>query len=213
MAIANYSDLLALMDQYLGGDISSAYYPDFVLFSESRFNRLLRTRDMVNTDTQSLSNDAVALPSDYLEWFSVSYVGTTTYDLRYAEPDSEEWRFRYRPNSGPSMFTILAGNLQIRPSGSGDVTLYYYQTVPPLVSNNTNWLLTRAPDLYVYTALAEAHVWNMDENRAAQYFSLAFSEAEKLVQDSDSNKSGRRALRANSVEAFAQARSNQMGPP
>jgi hypothetical protein len=193
MAIANYTDLNAAIADYLARSDMDSRIPDFISLAEGRFNRSLRTRDMEASGTLTLTSGQATLPTDYLEWISATWVGTRTQDLQYAEPDGETWRRRYRPNGDPQLFSILAGKVQIRPVTTGSLSFYYYQQIPALASNATNWLLTRAPDLYLYTALAEAMVFVKDDERRNQFLQLAQNELEKAIQAGDSNKIARRS--------------------
>lgn len=188
MAIATYSDLTAALSDWLARADISAPAADFVTLAEARLNRALRAQEMQATVTTAITAGAVALPADYIEWLSVRWVGTRTQDLTFVEPDSPEWRFRYRPTQDPSMFTVMAGSFEIRPVGTGNLKVYYFQKIPPLASNATNWLLTKSPDIYLYTSLAEAHIYMKDETRAGDFLGLAKAEVESQSIAADSGK-------------------------
>lgn len=194
MALSNYTELqAAIADQLTRSDLTTNIV-DFITLAEARMNRVLRTRDMETSAAGTFSSGTFSLPADYLEWISLQWTNVRSQDLRYAEPNSERWSRRFRPNGDPQMFTILGGSVRTRPSaGSGSYTFYYYQKIPALASNSTNWLLTRAPELYYYTALAEAHAFLKDEARAAQYLALANLDLQKANSDADSNKVSRRS--------------------
>lgn len=189
MAIANYTDLKASIADFLARSDLTLKASDFIVLAEARLNRALRAVEMQATASSTLASGAVAIPADYLEWISARWVGARTQDLAFAEPDSPEWRFRYRPNGDPQMFTILAGNIEVRPIVAGDVKLYYYQKIAALSDSvATNWLITKAPDLYLYTSLAEAHIYMKDEARAGEFLALAQTEAQKATIAADANK-------------------------
>jgi hypothetical protein len=188
MTISTYTDLQTAVADWLARADLAARIPDFVALAEGHFNRELRTREMVAVSSSALSFGAVTLPVDFLEWISAQWQGARTHDLRYCEPDSEQWRFRYRPNGDPSMFSVFGSNLQIRPAAAGTAVLTYYQQVPPLASNATNWLLTKSPDLYLYRALAEAYIYQKDDKRAEEFVQLAEIETKKAIGAADSNK-------------------------
>lgn len=207
MAIATYAELQSAVGDWLARSDLSASIPDFIKLAESRMNRILRTRDMEASATVTMTTGSGPLPSDYLEWIEVIHNGTRAPVLRYVEPDSEEWRFRYRPGGDPTMFAILAGTLKIKPvPATGDCTLTYYQSIPALASNSTNWLLTRAPDLYLNYSLAEAYIFIKQYDRAKDFMALAEQETQKTTMDGDSNKQARRPSRKVDVEDIAAAR-------
>lgn len=192
MAIANYTDLQSAVADYLARADLTARIPDFVTLAESHFNRDLRTREMMTFATIALTSGAAAAPADMVEWVSAGWVGTRSRDLKYCEMDSEQWRFRYRPNGDPSMFTILGSVISIRPIAAGSVNFVYYAAIPALAINATNWLLTKCPDLYLYRSLAEAYIYQKNDARAAEFLGLADAQVQKAAESADTNKAGRR---------------------
>src|SRR5512143_2692080 len=195
MALATYSDLKTAIANYLARSDLTNVIPDFITQAESRMNRKLRTFDMEVSQSVTMSSGVGTLPTDYLEWISVTWTSTDSrnQDLRYVSPNSEEWRLRYRPNADPSMFTILASQIKLRPVSSGNITFYYYQKIATLnTTNTTNWLLTKAPDLYVNYALAEAAIYLKDEEKKNAFLQLADTQADRLVMEADTNKVARR---------------------
>lgn len=207
MSISTYAELQTAVADYLARSDLTARVPDFITLAESRFNHSLRTRDMETSSSVTMTDGSGSLPSDYLEWISATWVGTRTQDLHYAEPDSEEWRFRYRAGGDPSMFSIIAGTLKLKPVVTGNVTLVYYSSIPALASNSTNWLLTRAPDLYLYTALAESYIFTKNAVGAQAMLALADGALAAANLDADSNKVVRRPGRA--AEAQDRATTSQ----
>ena len=206
MSITTYTELQTAIADYLARSDITAAIPDFIKMAEARMNRSLRTHDMEASATVTMTSGSGSLPADYLEWISVTHDGSTyDSDLRYVEADSDEWRFRYRPNGNPQLFTILAGTLKIRPVVSGDCTLGYYQSIPALATNSTNWLLTRAPDLYLNYALAESYIYTKQYDRAKDFMMLAEGNLAKAVEDGDSNKMARRPTRGAAIENTAAA--------
>jgi hypothetical protein len=196
MSITNYSELQSAIADYLARADLTARIPDFITLCESRLNRVLRTRDMESGANITLSGGGGALPVGYLEWITATWNGTRSASLRYVEPDSEEWRFRYRPNGDPTFFTVLSGTLYVRPLATGTVSLYYYFAIPALSGTPTNWLLNRAPDMYVNGALAEAYKFIKDDAKATQFYQLFEADIQKLINDADTNKVARRPYRA-----------------
>lgn len=188
MAISNYTELQSAVADFIARSDLTSKIPDFIAIAEARLSHALRAHEMQASSTGSLTDGVIALPSDYIEWLSARWIGSRTQDLAYVEPDSPEWRFRFRPNGDPQMFTIMAGNVEVRPVGSGNLKLYYYQTIPPLASNSTNWLLDKAPDIYLYTSLGEANIYMKDEQRAGEYLAMAKNEAEKVSLAADASK-------------------------
>jgi len=191
MAITTYSELQTAIADFIARSDLSAVIPNFIALAESRLSRAVRAQEMQASTLNALLDGAIELPTDYQEWLSCRWIGTRTQDLAFVEPDSPEWRFRYRPNGDPQMFTIMAGNLEIRPSSTGNIKLYYYKTLTSeaLADNNTsNWLLAKCPDMYLYTSIAEYHLYMKDDARAAQFLVLAKAEGDKESIATDTSK-------------------------
>ena len=51
------------------------------------------------------------------------------------------------------------------PDDTYSATLTYYQKIPDLATNSTNWLLTQWPDLYLYSTLLQAAPYLKDDDR------------------------------------------------
>jgi hypothetical protein len=194
MALSTYSELQAAIADFIARSDLTSVIPDFITLAEGRMGRSLRCQELQASSTIALSSATAALPTDYQEHINCRFIGTSparTQDLAYVEPDSPEWRFRYRPNGDPQMFTIMADNIEIRPSGTGSVKLYYYKTlVSDALSalNTDNWLLTKCPDMYLYTSIAEYHLYMKDDARAAQFLVLAKAEGDKESLATDTAK-------------------------
>jgi hypothetical protein len=205
MAISTYTELQTAVSDYLARSDLTAYVPNFIALAESRMNRVLRVRDMETDASITMTAGSGPLPSGYLEWLAATWNGTTDQDLRYVEPNSEEWRYRYRPGGNPMVFTILGSNIKIKPVVTGNLSMTYYMAIPALASNSTNWLLTRSPDVYLNYSLAEAYIFIKDPTTAKDFMSLANEESNRMVTDSDSNKVARRPSRKAELEDIATA--------
>ena len=72
------------------------------------------------------------------------------------------------------------------PDGSYGVELLYYQRVPALSdSNTTNWLLTEAPDVYLYGSLVHSAPYLADDARTAVWAQIFGAAMQRLNQSSD----------------------------
>jgi len=72
------------------------------------------------------------------------------------------------------------------PDGSYGVELLYYQRIPALSdSNTTNWLLTEAPDAYLYGALIHSAPYLADDQRTAVWAQIFGATMQRLNQSSD----------------------------
>jgi hypothetical protein len=91
----------------------------------------------------------------------------------------DEYRFATSDVAAqPRYFTVFGNELELAPTPDGAYTIemVYRQNVPALASNGGNWLLTMAPDLYLYGALLEAAPY-IKEDARIQTWGLGFTSA------------------------------------
>lgn len=169
MALDTYAGLKAAVASWAirTGDAQfEAQVPDFITLAEKRFNRSLRVGGMEKTVTLTPDGlGAVVLPADYLEYRSVS-PGVAGYgEMEMVDPGSQVGDYR---NGGVARRFSISGNvLQTYPLAGNGVILTYFAKVPPLSdASPTNWLLDKAPDLYLYGSLLEAAPYMEEDNRA-----------------------------------------------
>lgn len=163
-----YSVLLSDIASWSQRDDVSTVSPRWVTFATAAFNRDLRVPEMEARDTRILTTEFVSLPSDFLEMRAV--MTSTGEELRYLAAQ----QFVTIVDSGvkldKSIYTIEDFQLRMYPvptvSNPLTVTILYYEDIAPLVNaSDTNWVLTRYPDLYLYGALIHARAWLHDEQR------------------------------------------------
>ncbi|MBB3997197.1 phage adaptor protein [Aureimonas pseudogalii] len=130
-----------------------ATVPDFIRLLETRVNRELRTTFQETSAPIALTNSVGDLPTDYLAFRNFSTIGAFPHVL--VSSASAGWGDQF----------AIEG-LKVRLGGltpSAGVTLDYYARIPPLSdANQTNWLLQRAPDIYLYGSLLEACIFMQD---------------------------------------------------
>lgn len=177
MALDTYANLQSSIITYAmrtGDEGFTAAVPDFITLCEARCNRIIRVREMETTATLTLDADGTAsLPADYLAFRDVTATG---YDparsLKAVSPDYATEEHPY-DGSSPQHFSITGSTLRTHPKGTGDVRLRYFQRIPALSdANPTNWLLTKAPGVYLYGALLEAAPFMFDDQRMNTWSSL-----------------------------------------
>jgi len=191
-AITNFSTLKTSIEDTLGRSDLTSQLEGFISQAEARFSRTIRGRDMEATYTLSLNADGEAtLPSDFLEMKSISCATTPVSWPELVDMDSDEFLFRHRPNANPQYVGISGTTIIVRPAANVSATLYYYQRVPALTSlNTTNWLVTDAPDVYLYGSCLEAAIYLRDMERIQMYSEMLTTAIDELTGE-------RRADRAN----------------
>jgi hypothetical protein len=105
----------------------------------------------------------VALPADYLAWRRLTWTGNPRQELGYVEPSWLQAAYPDLPTDSPRVFTIEGGNIKTMPLDPGNIALelVYFQQIPALAANSTNWLMSQHPDLYLFGALTEAQAYTV----------------------------------------------------
>lgn len=193
MAISTYTELqIAVLSwTHRDGDTAfTALIPDFVRMAEARFNRILRTRAMEADFAQvALSDGAASLPADFLAFKELRFVGDVSYTL---QPKSLEWiRSHDASASEPRYFAVTGSQVVCWPT-AGDIAGTYYEEIPSLADNSTNWLLTAHPDLYLFATLTEAALYMQADDRIPLWAEKASSllDAVQRTDDRDSFDGG-----------------------
>lgn len=159
MSIATYNELVSAIGDWLDRSDLATRAADFIRLTEVRLNRLLADPEMEVATT--LTGDGAALPADFGSMISIG-----TADGNRLSPMSNAEYAAILPSPGTSRYyTIREGKVYYVP-GSANTTIVYRRSIPPLsTSNTTNWLLDRAPDVYLYGSLVQAEAFLAEDDR------------------------------------------------
>lgn len=169
MALANYSDLASNVATWIARSDLTSYIPDFVALFEAEFNQDpdSRYRQMETTTTLTPSSGVASLPSDFLEVRQVKWNGDPARDLEYVTPSYMTAAWSESPTDNPQVYTIYGSSLKVMPLSDTTLTLDYWQKLPGLQANTTNWLMTAYPNLYLAGTLVEAYAFIQEPEKAA----------------------------------------------
>jgi hypothetical protein len=165
MALNTYTALCAAVEAWLARSDLTAQVPDFVTLAEAKLNRTLRTRQMEQRSTATAA-EYVALPTNFWELRNIKTTGTPVYTLEQRAPFEMD-ALDDGTSGRPSRYCLLANQIRLAPVPDSAYTLEidYWEALPPLASNATNWLLDLAPDVYLYGAMLEAAAFMQDDAR------------------------------------------------
>lgn len=188
MSIDTRTELIAELGEVLDRDDLDARAPTWIKLAEARLNRLLDDPEMEVRTTTTAAGDYTALPSDFGAMVSVS-----TGDGRLHQTGQVEFAAYDHTISGvPRHYAIVDGSIAFAPANAtASIEMVYRRRIPALtVDNETNWLLTLAPDVYFYAVLVQAAMWDHDEDRAGIYKGALDEAIAELRQDGDKRKWG-----------------------
>jgi len=176
MTISDYASLIVDAGEYSGNDKFVHVAPRLLGLAELKLNRGLRVADMESSATLTLSNGNASLPADFLEAREVR----TSANVPIRAVSLQQLTSSYAENSGtPAGYAIVGSTLKARPISDQALTLSYYAKIPALTpAAPTNWLLTKAADVYLFALVNEIAIWAKDVAAAAaaqQLLMLALS--------------------------------------
>jgi hypothetical protein len=187
--IVDYASLRAAVTEYLARDQDVTLVgriPTFIQLAEAKFNRQLFVRQMEQRATALINlalsePEFISLPSDFQSMRRVrlsSVTGKPALEFK-SGTQIDEYRFETFNVSGrPRYFTVFGDELEIAPTPDAAYTIemVYRRKIPALAESDTNWLMTLAPDLYLYGALLESAPYIKEDGRI-QTWGLGFTAA------------------------------------
>jgi hypothetical protein len=204
MAITNYTELKDAVADWLNRADLTSQVPTFIQLAEARFNRIIRTRDMITRANATTNNEFVPMPIDWLETYKLELppnATNTPEPLMYVGPE-EASRFKANAINGkPRYYSILDGAFELIPAPSVGTTvtleLTYYARITSLSTGNpSNWLILKAPDLYLYASLMNAEPFLNNDERIPTWAQLSQSALDELDMDSERASRSRTSLNA-----------------
>lgn len=174
MAITDNASLVSAVSDWLARADLTAVVPTFVQLAESRLNRDVKSPRMLIKETGLAISYLIYIPTPALsssprfqEIVSLSVsVGGRDIPLPPLPPSMA---LDATVGAYPRGFYVLGENIVlVGGTGSESYTLIYKASLPTIASSVnyfTNWLLDRAPELYLYAALLEAAPYLKDDAR------------------------------------------------
>lgn len=190
MSISTYAGLVSAVTEWLARDQDTtliARIPDFITLAEAKLNRTLQhprmeKRSTASVNTSNSEPEFVSLPSDFQSMRRVRLSGVTGKPrLEFmAQSQLEDYRYSIdNVTDQPVYFTIVGDELELAPTPNENYTLemvYRANLAALSADNQTNWLVTLAPDLYLYGALLESAAY-MEQDERVGLWAAAFTSA------------------------------------
>lgn len=184
MALSTYSELKSAVADFLNRSDLTAVVPTFISLAEAGMERVLRTRNMISKIEISVDDEYVDLPNNFLEMRSMKLLNQVSASrIDFITLDAMDNLDPADMTSGITRYVSVVGDqFKFYPvtSAAYDAELVFYRTLPKLSdSNTTNWLLSLAPDAYLYGALMQSAPYLKDDQRIniwAQLYTAAIQQ-------------------------------------
>ena len=183
MAITTYAELKSSVADWLNRDDLTTVIPDFIELAEAELTRNLRHRKMITRSDANLNSEYTQTPADWFQTQTLILETDPGTQLEYITPEALNAKRAGSVAVGkPLWYTMIGTEIQVYPPADGTYTaeLVYYAELPALTdSNTTNWLLTLAPDIYLYGTLMQTAPYLQDDARLQTWAALY----QKKMQD------------------------------
>ena len=191
MAIVSYATLLTEFEAYLERTDFSPRFPTFLRLTESDVQKTLNDDpNMFVRATATAAGRFTALPTDFGQMIAVDLGGVGSGKMQAVTAADFT---AYDDKSGiPSVYAIIGNDLALAPSNTtATISMVYKRNIPALtVSNTTNWLLAKAPEVYLYGALMQASAFGWDDNRVPLWQAAYADAVETLRIDGERRRWG-----------------------
>jgi len=195
MAINTYATLKTAIADFLNRDDLTSAIDNFIALAEAQINRDVRHWKMEKraSGQQSASDEYMQIPSDWMETirFHVTDNGTSPLDLISRASMADKRASNEDAVGTPTHYTHADGQFQFYPTPSATTNtelLYYAKTTGLSASNTTNWLLSEAPDVYLYGALVHSAPYLAEDERVAVWAQMYAAAVAQLNNSSDTAK-------------------------
>jgi hypothetical protein len=183
--ISNYATLQSTIADYLNRSDLTSQIQTFIQFVEADLNSRLRAREMIVRATTTNDDEFVKLPLDFLEAINLQINGGMS-PLRYITLDEADIVNARKALTVPTFYSLMNGAIELVPPPAQDIEIemVYYGKIPALSdSNPTNWMLLKAPDVYLYGAMVHASPYLMDDPRVQVFGQIYLSRVESLNEE------------------------------
>jgi len=185
----NFGQLKAYVESAMGrSDV-----PDYVyMLTTAGINRDCRFLDMENYVEVVLTSQTADLPADFQSVIAIhTRIGGSASGTRIALQNVTTQGARLHSEPGyPRFFAIKDKVVLVHPDPDGEYELYidYIGALADLVAEtDTNDVMSRYPDLYLYQALTHAAIWAKD-GESEQSYGRAYAAALNLAKKDDMNR-------------------------
>lgn len=194
MALTNYTELRASIADTLNRDDLTAAIPDFIRLAEAQLNRVIRHWRMEDRVIATVDSQYTALPNNFIEPIRMIKTSGSVEILENGGAlEISKLREAANDTAGtPRIYVIVDQSFEVFPKPDSDITLEltYYEEIPDLATNSTNWLLTYFPDAYLYGSLLHSAPYLQEGNRIQEWGALYQAAISAINQDGERAKMG-----------------------
>lgn len=184
MPLDSYTGLKAEIADWLDDDGLADKIDTFIDIAEARFWEELRIREMMQRQTAPLSTTEryLSLPTGFRKMRQLRLL-TTPKPAPLDEVTERQLNDRICATAGQPRFFSVEGEIEFDrvANQAYSAEMKFYGALTPLSEDNeTNGLFLRAPDIYLWGALAMAEPWLENDPRIATWNGFYVERRDKL---------------------------------
>jgi len=138
------------------------------------------------------------LPTNYIQMRNFQINKSPIVTLSYVTPEIYDRLWGGSQGGIPSFYTIIGDEIQLGPIPGSVMTLemLFYKRFDSLsASVATNWLLTNAPDIYLYATMLEAEPFIMNDERVALWSTFLDKAINEMQEQDNKDRHSGSAMR------------------
>ena len=167
-AIATFDGLVSAVQDTLKDTTLESLAPRFIYLAECEFNRVLNNLEDEYTVLTDFADERITLPNDFKALRSLYIDADPRAVLRYMAPADLRTVYASVQTGQPEAYSIIANEIVFGPAPDTTytVSLTYDRMLTNLsAENQSNWLVEKHADLYLYTALVHAEFFGWNDER------------------------------------------------
>tara|TARA_R110002096_G_scaffold52845_3_gene137751 strand:- start:582 stop:1061 length:480 start_codon:yes stop_codon:yes gene_type:complete len=137
-----------------------------------------------------ITSQYVKLPVGYIGMRNIDLLTDPVTPLSYKNLQNLDRHRSSDPTGKPLYYSVMKNNIEFAPVPDGEYTIeiVYYQKIPPLSANPTNWLLDDHPDAYLYGALMHSAPYLQADERAGLWAGKYNQIIQQIISSDDKAK-------------------------
>lgn len=177
MAISTYAELKSAVADFMNrSDMTTAQVENFVSLCEADIRNDVRVRAMETSTAVTITNLTMPAPTLMLEAREL-----TIDDYQYKFVPLDIFTAHRKAGSASKVFTQKGSNFLVNAGGTAVVNLTYLEAPAALTTSTaTNYILTQAPDVYLYGSCAHAAQYYQDPANLERFKTLYLGGVKRL---------------------------------
>lgn len=179
-----YSSLTGAIASWGKRTYTTSQLDQFIRVAEADANMRLGQSFRVGTETTVTTNSegVAALPSGFIGMVSIVRDVLGSVPLKQVSWDALTSRNPYATAGDPEVYAIKGSLLKVAPVVEDDFIAQFSSTLSGLTATNTtNWLLSLAPNYYLFACRAAAYAYHEQFDLAAPLEAKASDILEKVI--------------------------------